>query len=131
MADHTRIRLSVPARPEYVHMLRLVAAGMASRLDYPVDEIDDLRIAVAEGCAALLAAGGPAGVLDLRISASDRRMEIEISTDAQGDAWPPPGVENSLAWMVLSALTDEVRFEVEQGPVVRMIKRPAAAADRS
>lgn len=131
MPGDTQIRLSVPARPEYVHLLRVVAAGVASRFDYPVDQIDDLRIAVTEGCAALLAAGTPAGALGLRITASDRGMEIELSTDARVSAWPPPGIENTLAWMVLSALTDEVRFEAAQGPVVRMIKRPATARDRS
>jgi serine/threonine-protein kinase RsbW len=130
MPDHTHIRLSVPAQPEYVHMLRVVASGVASRLDYPVDQIDDLRIAVAEACAALLAAGAP-GALDLRITVSERDMEIELSTDARVSAWPPPGVENTLAWVVLSALTDEVRFEAGRGPVVRMIKRPATAGDRS
>jgi serine/threonine-protein kinase RsbW len=130
MPDNTQIHLSVPAQPEYVHMVRVVASGVASRLDYPVDQIDDLRIAVAEACAALLTAGAP-DTLDLRIAVSDRDMEIELSTDGRVSAWPPPEVENSLAWVVLSALTDEVRFEVGRGPVVRMITRAATAGDRS
>ena len=35
-------------------MLRTATAGLAARLDFTLDEIEDLRIAVDEACALLL-----------------------------------------------------------------------------
>src|ERR671933_512426 len=48
------VRLVVPAAPEYLRLVRLTAAGMASRLGFTFDEVEDLRIAVDELCFHLL-----------------------------------------------------------------------------
>jgi anti-sigma regulatory factor (Ser/Thr protein kinase) len=37
---------TVPARAEFVHVLRTVVAAVAARLDLPYDALDDLRMAV-------------------------------------------------------------------------------------
>ncbi|HEY9379199.1 MAG TPA: anti-sigma regulatory factor, partial [Jiangellaceae bacterium] len=41
--DHVELR--VPATGAYVSVLRTAAAGLAARLDFTVDDIEDLRIA--------------------------------------------------------------------------------------
>ena len=38
----------------YLSVLRTATAGLAARLDFTIDEIEDLRIAVDEACAMLL-----------------------------------------------------------------------------
>ena len=48
------VRLVVPAAAEYLRLVRLTAAGMASRLGFTFDEVEDLRIAVDELCFHLL-----------------------------------------------------------------------------
>src|SRR2546423_11409599 len=53
------VRLVVPAAPEYLRLVRLTAAGLASRLGFTFDEVEDLRIAVDELCFHLL--GGVGG----------------------------------------------------------------------
>ena len=45
------------ARDAYLSVLRDATAGLAARLDFTLDEIEDLRIAIDEACAMLLAAG--------------------------------------------------------------------------
>ena len=40
------VRLSVPARAEFVHVLRSVTAAVASRVPLSLDDVDDLRLAV-------------------------------------------------------------------------------------
>jgi hypothetical protein len=42
------VRLSLPASPEYVRIVRLAASGIATNLGFDVDELDDLRVAVGE-----------------------------------------------------------------------------------
>src|SRR5688500_8363327 len=46
--------LRLPADGAYLSVLRTATAGLASRLDFTLDDIEDLRIAVDEACAMLL-----------------------------------------------------------------------------
>ena len=49
------VLLTVPADGTYLAVLRTATAGLAARLHFALDEIEDLRIAVDEACAMLLA----------------------------------------------------------------------------
>ena len=130
MADVT---VSVPARPDFIHVLRSVVAAVAARADFTFDAIDDLRLAVDEACAQLLSFAAPASNLTLRITSTDQGggLEVVASTDADiaTAAWPPDGAERTLTWQVLSALADEARFErLATGPALRMRKRREKAS---
>jgi serine/threonine-protein kinase RsbW len=126
------IAVFVPARPEFVPVLRTVVASVAARLDFPYDAIEDLRIAVDEACSQLLSAAvSEPTTLRLRITPSSEGVELVASTDARRAQWPPAGAERSLAWQVIEALADRAAFEEEDGaPALRMAKlvRPPRGA---
>lgn len=42
------IFLEIPISEEYAHLLRLMVAGIASRMNFDLDAVDDLKIAVEE-----------------------------------------------------------------------------------
>lgn len=124
----SEITVSVPARPDFVHVLRSVVASVAGRASFSYDAMEDLRLAVDEACAHLLAVPGPAVVLSLRITSSDGAIEVVVWTDADPAEWPRPDVERTLTWQVLTALADEARFErTGDGPALRLTKRREAA----
>ena len=52
--DRDVVRLQLPAIGAYLSVLRTATAGLAARLDFTLEEIEDLRIAVDEACALLL-----------------------------------------------------------------------------
>src|SRR5699024_12735919 len=56
-ADATGVRdavtVNMPADSAYLSVLRTATAGLAARLDFTPDEIEDLRIGVGEACAML------------------------------------------------------------------------------
>ncbi len=121
----TDITVEVPARPEFVRILRAVAAGVAARLEFPYDTIDDLRMAVDEASAQLLQFSGTATTFRMRLTPGDGRVAVVVAIDAEGldGSWPPPDAERSLAWQVLSGLADEAGFELDDGvPAVRLVK---------
>jgi anti-sigma regulatory factor (Ser/Thr protein kinase) len=70
------ISVSIPASPEYVSVIRLIASGLASRLRFTIDEIEDLKIAVDELCAYLTGSQGRDGSLDLRFGVDGEALEI-------------------------------------------------------
>jgi serine/threonine-protein kinase RsbW len=44
------IEVKMPAKPEYVGVIRLTLSGIATRMGYAYEEIEDLKIAVSEAC---------------------------------------------------------------------------------
>jgi serine/threonine-protein kinase RsbW len=123
------VTVKVPARPDFVHVLRSVVATVAARADLTFDEIDDLRLAVDEACAQLLALRSGATTLTLQLSPGEGGGLVVVATiDAEVRAWPPEGAERTLTWQVLAALADDARFEQVDGhPALRLTKNKQPA----
>jgi len=122
--------VTVPSQAAFVHVLRSVAASVAARTDLPVDDIDDLRMAIDEASSQLLVLGSSLATLTLRLRAIDGGVEAVVSVDGPAPAgWPPPAFHDSLAWNVLSGLSDEVAFERPDGaPAIRVVKRSSTSS---
>src|SRR5436853_3610793 len=62
-----KVTLVVPATAEYLRLMRLASADLATRGGFDYEEIEDLKIAVSELCHLLIGAGGEGDVtLELR-----------------------------------------------------------------
>ncbi len=48
MSSQDEVRLAVPARPEFLGLARVTAAGLAGRLGFTFDQVEDLRLAIDE-----------------------------------------------------------------------------------
>jgi serine/threonine-protein kinase RsbW len=101
MRDVVTVRL--PAEPAYLAVLRTTTASLAARLDFTIDEIEDLRIAVDEACGLLLADSHPRAELTSVFELSDDTIQVTVSTE-HGRA---PS-RDTFAWAVLSALAGGV-----------------------
>jgi len=101
----TCVQLRLPASTAYVSLARTAAAAIAARLDYPVDRIDDLRLAVDEACALVIADAPPDSVIECEFSVTGDALRAEISSPSRSGGTPS---HNSFAWTVLSALVDDV-----------------------
>ena len=118
------ITVSVPPEAGYVHVLRAVTASVAARLPIPFDGVEDLRLAVDEACAWLLARRRSASGMTLRLRPLDDRLEAEVSIDAADGPWPPADLQQSLPWKILSALVDTLSVDTDGGrPSIRLTKR--------
>jgi serine/threonine-protein kinase RsbW len=119
------VRLVVPAAPEYLRLVRLTAAGLASRLGFTFDEVEDLRIAVDELCFHLLGDGdeigdsGEARTMDLTYSAGSDFISITGRTGSSGNA-PEP---SELSEQILDALVDEHEVSGDDGVITFRLKK--------
>jgi serine/threonine-protein kinase RsbW len=98
------VSLRVPADGAYVSVLRTMTAGLAARLDFTVDDIEDLRIAVGEACALVLPQAIPGGDLEAEFRQAMGSLTISVSVPTMGRAEPD---YESFAWQVLSTLAAE------------------------
>ncbi len=110
------VSLRVPADSAYVSVLRTMTAGLAARLDFTVDDIEDLRIAVGEACAVVLPEALPGGDLEAEFRLTPGMLTVSVCVPTDG---PRTADRDSFAWQVLTTLThtagasgDDSRFEV-------------------
>src|SRR5712691_9867249 len=69
--------LVVPAAPEYLRLARMTAAGLASRIGFTYDDVEDLRIAVDELCLVLIGPSGRSGSISLTYIIDNDALTIE------------------------------------------------------
>jgi serine/threonine-protein kinase RsbW len=118
------VMVSVPAKARFVQVLRAATASVASHLRIPYDAVEDLRLAVDEASARLLAIRKGARTLSLELQPRPDRLEVVVQTDAIVSEWPAAGLEETLAWTVLAGLVDLVRPEIRRGgPSIRLVMR--------
>jgi serine/threonine-protein kinase RsbW len=114
--------LVVPADGSYLAVLRTATAGLAARLQFTLDEIEDLRIAVDEACAILLSVAPTQTEVTSQFEVTDEALSINVSVPVTGRAILPSG--NSFSWQVLTALAGEVSAQADgDRAAIRLTKR--------
>ena len=111
------IDLAVPAQPEYVGLIRSTAAHIAAHANLTVDAIDDLRLAVDEAFAVLIAHKPEVGAVNIRFHLHPERLEVELT----GPSGSPDPDKSSFAWTVLSALVHEVSTQTSPAGLVTLM----------
>jgi serine/threonine-protein kinase RsbW len=104
-----RLELRVPTSPTQLPAVRAMAGDLAMRMDFDLDAVEDLRLAVDEACATLASIATGDEPLTVVFEASRESLRIE--------AWVPTaaGVDvprDGFGWAVLQTLVDTV----EAGP---------------
>jgi serine/threonine-protein kinase RsbW len=100
-----RLELRVPTTATQLPAVRAMAGDLAIRMDYDLDAVEDLRLAVDEACATLT-----------QIAAPDTPLTVIFETTRAGlhiEAWVPTaeGVEvprDGFGWAILATLVDNV-----------------------
>ena len=95
------VELRLPADSAYVSVLRTTAAGLAARLDFTLDDIEDLRMAVGEASALVLPEAEPGSDLVCGFFMGAGELTVQVGVDARQPTTPD---EDSFAWQVLATL---------------------------
>ncbi|HEX4215296.1 MAG TPA: hypothetical protein VIA06_18395 [Candidatus Dormibacteraeota bacterium] len=88
--------LKIPASEEFIHVAKMVAASVGGHLGFDLEEIDDLKIAVAQACDSTIQEAmelwGSANPAIMRIvySSTDRgiAMDVEVMSPGSMTALP-------------------------------------------
>ena len=100
-----RLELRVPTTPTQLPAVRAMAGDLAIRMDYDLDAVEDLRLAVDEACATLAAIGLRSAPLTVVFETTRAGLHI--------DAWVPTAdgtdvPRDGFGWAVLETLADNV-----------------------
>ncbi|WP_310962605.1 ATP-binding protein [Nocardioides terrisoli] len=97
--------LHLPAESAYVAVLRMTTAGLAARVDFTLDDIEEVRMAVGEACALVLPGAREDGVLRARFELGAGTIKVTVSADTDDSEGPDL---DSFGWQVLAALVDDL-----------------------
>ncbi|MDR8408881.1 anti-sigma factor [Nonomuraea sp. 3-1Str] len=121
------VSIRLPAASAYLSVLRTATAGLAARLDFTLDEIEDLRIAVDEACAMLLNEAVPGTDLTAEFELSGQEMQVTVEVATVGSSAPK---RDDFAWMVLTALADDVEAATDSPDRMAIVLRKRRGAAR-
>jgi serine/threonine-protein kinase RsbW len=120
------IRLTIPAKPEYITLGRLALTGIARLRPEPLRQevLGDLKLALTEACTNSVrhAYAGGEGTVEILYELHDDKLVVEVVDEGEG--FDPPSVpsssldeelsEGGLGIAIIEALADE--FEIRERP---------------
>ncbi|MBI2843470.1 MAG: ATP-binding protein [Armatimonadetes bacterium] len=126
------VELRIPCKPEYVGVARLALLGVASRMRFSYDQVEDVRLAVGEACTTSVEWATKNrrddSEITVRSSITDDKLTVDIIDDA-GEREESPGEQNkesdpqNLGALLITLLVDEVTVTPRNGGThVKMVK---------
>jgi serine/threonine-protein kinase RsbW len=121
VADESRtVRLTIPAKPEYITLSRLALTGLARVRPLGDDTLADLKLALTEACSNSVrhAYGDEGGHVEISFELRADRLVVEVSDHGTGfepDAPAPQAddeelAEGGLGIAIIRSIADEVEI---------------------
>ena len=135
--EASAVRLSIPAKPEYIALSRLALTGLSRLREIPEDTLADLKLALTEACTNSVrhAYDGGEGNVEIVYELHDDRLVVEVSDNGEGfelEEGEPDAAgelsEGGLGIAIIRALADELEITDRNGggSRLRFVKRLAA-----
>jgi serine/threonine-protein kinase RsbW len=131
--SHGTVRLEIPARAEWVAVARLAVAAVASRQRFSVDDIEDIKLAVAESCTNAIQHGYEDGKIEIVCEVIVDGIVVTVRDRGQGpllgaveeERIGEGGRTEELGVFLIRALMDTVEYtsDVRDGTQLVMTKR--------
>jgi serine/threonine-protein kinase RsbW len=132
------VELRIPSRPEWVALARLAAATVANRVRFSIEEIEDVKLAVAEACAAVIQHEGHGEFIQLTCEALGDSLRIRVHDSGRHGVHAADGQRINfeearvagLGIFLIRTLMDEVSYDVhpQHGTDLLMVKRFSGSA---
>lgn len=123
----TAVALMIPAVPEWVGVARLAAAGIGNRIGLSIEDIEDLKLAVAESCNCCIQNGGT-GDVAISFGIEDDRLSVGVARAGSGQKQPqaaPAAADDEsdldgLGVFLIRALMDDVAYAADRASGTRL-----------
>lgn len=114
--DRPDVELRLPAEGAYAAVVRSTTAGLAARLDFTIDDIEDLKIVVGEAGALLLELAEPGSDLTVGFDLGAGRLDLTFTATTSAGATID---HDGFAWLMLSTLAPQAEAR-QDGTTLRL-----------
>jgi serine/threonine-protein kinase RsbW len=112
------VRLTLPARPQNVAVVRHVLGAFAEALALPEPIVDDMRLAVTEACTNVVRhaydVGANPGLLEIVIRPADDGLDVIVTDHGRGIGPSPDTIGPGLGLPLIATIADAL--EIEHAP---------------
>ncbi len=121
------VELRIPSKPEWVAVARLAVSGVANRLPFSVEEIEDLKLAVAEACTTCIQDASRSDTIDITCESSPDSLRIRVRDHEFGGTRSDPPrprsvtLSEGLGVFLIQALMDHVEYNVDAHSGVELV----------
>ncbi|MDB8790816.1 ATP-binding protein [Romboutsia sp. 1001216sp1] len=122
--------MEISSNPEYVGIIRLTTSGIANKIGFSIDDIEDIKVAVSEACTNAIKHSNDNkffitfDILEngLAIEIEDKGKGYDVESLHQPDLNNPK--ESGLGLFIIQSLMDEVNIESKEnkGTIIKMTK---------
>ncbi|RAP31335.1 histidine kinase [Candidatus Marinamargulisbacteria bacterium SCGC AG-343-D04] len=89
MIKKNEVLLTIPCLPEYVGVARLAVSGVASRMNFSIDEIEDIKVSISEACTNVIQHAyehtpTENEIIDIKISITNDNLDIVVKDYGMG-----------------------------------------------
>jgi serine/threonine-protein kinase RsbW len=124
VAFDSDIRLTLPARPENVAVVRHVLGALAEALRLPDGVVEDMRLAVTEACTNVVRhAYADEGTIHVVVRPNGNALEVVVSDTGRGTGPSPDTNGPGLGLPLIAALTDSFEIRRRRGSGSRLVMR--------
>jgi Anti-sigma regulatory factor (Ser/Thr protein kinase) len=118
-----RIVLSLPFKAEYVSVVRLTVSGIANRMGFDIETIEDIKVAVAEVCNKLVNSGCNAdSSYNVSFEINKDKLVILFESDVKGWGSVFKEENDELGISIINAFMDNVEFYPDGTCILSMTK---------
>jgi serine/threonine-protein kinase RsbW len=128
------VELRIPSKAEWVAVARLAVAAVANRLNFSIEDIEDVKLAVAEACTNCIQHAEGSGQIQITCETGPEGLTVRVSDFGQGAR--PEAIRSSrsdeptvggLGVFLIRSLMDSVEYDVqpERGTNLVMTKKVA------
>ena len=80
--------LKIPAKAEYVGVVRLAVSGVAARMNFSIDEIEDIKVSISEACTNVIQhayeEAATENFIDITMTIDNEELNIVVQDYGQG-----------------------------------------------
>ncbi|HEY5256809.1 MAG TPA: ATP-binding protein [Candidatus Baltobacteraceae bacterium] len=121
------VELRIPGKAEWVAVARLAVSAVASRLKFSIEEIEDIRLAVAEACTDSIQHACGQGQIDIWCESVGNALRVRVRREGTADKTAVSDADDEVSGLgifLVRALMDEVEYSVhpERGTDLTMVK---------
>ena len=120
------IKMEISANPDFVSIIRLTTSGIANKIGFSIDDIEDMKVAVSESCTNAIKHSKD-NKFSVEYTIFEDGLTIKIVDSGKGydvDAVDKPNLkepkESGLGLFIIQSLMDEVdiKSDIDNGTII-------------
>ena len=121
--QETKVELKLPVAAEYVSVARLTASGIANRIGFDIEAIEDIKVALAEVCNKLITCKNNATDYTVIFTIRDKELNISFACDELSVMSVFQQERDEIGMSIIEALMDSFEIGSANTFILSMSKR--------